>query len=68
MTSIALGLFILFIVYVIVWSIKNDGAKSIGHQTGIIKMRDPTVGGKPNGRSSHRRQIVGDIFRARDPH
>ena len=41
MTSIALGLFILFIVYVMVWSIKNDQMPSISEQTGFIKMRDP---------------------------
>jgi hypothetical protein len=42
MTSIALAIFILFIVYVMVWSIKNDGAASIGEQTGFIRMLDPS--------------------------
>jgi hypothetical protein len=41
MTSIALGVFVLFIVYVMVWSIKNDQMRSISEQTGFIRMRDP---------------------------
>lgn len=42
MLSIALGLFIVFIVYVMIWSIKNDGAESIDEQTGFIRMRRPS--------------------------
>ena len=41
MTSIALGLFILAVIYVAVWSIKNDGRRSIRDQNGIIRMRVP---------------------------
>ena len=51
MTSIALVVFISFIVYVMVWSIKNDSARSISEQTGIIRMRDSsTAPRKPGGR------------------
>lgn len=42
MTSIALGVFIIFIIYVMVWSIRNDGARSIAEQTGFIRMRRPS--------------------------
>lgn len=63
MTAIALAIFILAIVYVMVWSIKNDHARSIGDQTGLIKMRNPSrgdrksadrnsMGRKPAGRES----------------
>ncbi|MGD1876718.1 MAG: hypothetical protein ACFB13_04365 [Kiloniellaceae bacterium] len=41
MTSIALGVFIVFIIYVMIWSIRNDGARSIREQTGFIRMRVP---------------------------
>lgn len=41
MTAIALAVFTLFIAYVMIWSMKNDHARSIGEQTGLIKMRDP---------------------------
>jgi hypothetical protein len=41
MTAIALAVFTLFIAYVMVWSIKNDKVRSIGEQTGWIRMRDP---------------------------
>jgi hypothetical protein len=59
MTSVALGIFIVFIVYVMIWSIKNDGARSIGDQSGIIKMRDPSdTAGKPYQRSG-RQQYAG---------
>ena len=50
MTSIALVVFIGFIVYVMVWSIKNDSARSISEQTGVIRMRDSsTTPRKPGG-------------------
>jgi hypothetical protein len=39
MTAVALALFTLAIAYVMVWSIKNDDAKSIDAQSGLIKMR-----------------------------
>ena len=41
LVSIALGLFILGIVYVAIWSVKNDAAKTIGDQVGFIRMRLP---------------------------
>lgn len=41
MTSIALGLFVIAIIYVAVWSIKNDGLRSIRDQSGFIRMRVP---------------------------
>lgn len=41
MTGIALALFTLFIAYIIIWSFKNDRARSIGDQSGLIRMRDP---------------------------
>ena len=40
MISIALGVFIVFIMYVMIWSLKNDDVRSIREQTGFIKMRD----------------------------
>jgi len=43
MTSVALGVFIIFILYVMIWSIKNDKVRSILDQTGLIKMRDPST-------------------------
>ena len=70
MTAIALAIFILAIVYVMVWSIKNDHARSIGDQTGLIKMRNPsraghktdgrkTASGKTAGRESADRKTAG---------
>ena len=57
MTSIALGIFIIGIIYVMVWSIKNDGARSISEQTGFIKMRQPAETPpamvKDRGRTQH---------------
>jgi len=41
MVSIALGLFILCVIYVAAWSVMNDGARSIDDQKGFIKMRVP---------------------------
>lgn len=43
MTAIALVIFTCFIVYVMIWSIKNENARSTKDQTGIIKMRDPKL-------------------------
>lgn len=51
LTSIGLGLFILCVIYVAIWSVKNDGAPSIGDQTGFIRMRTP---GKPKLRGRNR--------------
>jgi hypothetical protein len=43
MTSVALGVFIIFILYVMIWSIRNDKVRSIFDQTGLIKMRGPSA-------------------------
>ena len=57
MTSIALGVFIIFIIYIMIWSIKNDNAASIGDQTGFIRMRDLSgATRKPNGQAGRRRR------------
>lgn len=39
--SIAFGIFILGVIYVAYWSVKNDAAKSIEDQVGFIRMRVP---------------------------
>ena len=39
MDSIGIGISIFFVVYLIYWLIKNDGASSIGAQTGLLKMK-----------------------------
>jgi len=59
MTSIALGIFIVGIIYVMIWSLKNDGARSIGEQTGFIRMRVPSktaqaIGKQPRGRGGNK--------------
>lgn len=60
MTSIALGVFIVFILYVMFWSIRNDRAKSIAEQTGFLRMRDSSgAGRKSTGASGHRPQAEG---------
>jgi len=41
LVSIALGLFILAILYVAFWSVKNDAAGTIEDQVGFIRMRLP---------------------------
>lgn len=41
LVSVALGIFIACIIYVVVWSVKNDAAKSIENQDGFIRMRVP---------------------------
>lgn len=56
MTSIALGVFIAFIFYVMIWSIKNDGAGSISDQTGLIRMRDQTGVERKSAAQSRRRR------------
>lgn len=43
MVSIALGIFIIIILYIIFWSMKNDKARTIGEQTGFISMREPAA-------------------------
>ena len=53
MTAIALAVFTLFIAYVMLWSIKNDNARSIAEQTGWIRMRDPKgTGRKAKGKTA----------------
>jgi hypothetical protein len=54
MTAIALAIFIVFILYVMLWSVRNDGAKSIGDQKGLIKMRDPLGRARKSARHLHR--------------
>lgn len=49
MTSIALAIFTVAIIYVIVWSIKNEDARAIGDQTGFIRMRNPVPATKKPG-------------------
>lgn len=49
LVSIALGIFILCIIYVAYWSIKNDAATSIEEQTGLIRMRVPRPPRSPKG-------------------
>lgn len=41
LVSIALGIFILCVIYAAYWSVKNDAAGSIEEQVGFIKMRLP---------------------------
>lgn len=59
MTAIALVIFVIAIFYVMIWSIKNEDARSIGDQTGFIKMRDSSktsrnsAGRKARGFSAH---------------
>lgn len=52
MTSIALGVFIVFIVYVMIWSMRNDNAKSIRDQTGYIRMKIPKGAGAQESRDT----------------
>ena len=56
MTAIALAIFIVAILYVMIWSIRNDGRRSIGEQTGFLRMRDPSsTARKPGEQRGHRR-------------
>ncbi len=45
MTSVAFGLIFalaLFgIVYIIIWSVRNDGVKDLGEQKGLLRMKTP---------------------------
>lgn len=41
LVSIALGIFILCVIYVAYWSVKNDAAESIDDQMGFVRMRRP---------------------------
>lgn len=47
LVSIAFGIFILAIIYVIYWGVKNDAAQSIEDQVGFIRMRVPKTPRKP---------------------
>jgi hypothetical protein len=51
LVSIALGIFIAGVIYVTIWSVANDTAKSIEDQTGFIRMRVPK---KPRARAAKR--------------
>ena len=65
MTSIALGLFILFMIYIVIWSVKNDQARSISDQTGLIRMREPA---RPNeGGPERSRGRVQAVMPSRSP-
>jgi hypothetical protein len=52
MVSIALGLFILCVIYVAAWSVMNDGARSIDDQKGFIKMRVPAKAPSAKGKGA----------------
>jgi hypothetical protein len=54
MTSFALGAFIIFVLYVIIWSIRNDGAASIGEQNGLIRMRETSRDARKSTGAGHR--------------
>lgn len=41
LVSISLGIFILCVIYVAYWSVKNDALGSIEEQVGFIRMRVP---------------------------
>ena len=41
MTSIAFGLALLSIVYIIFWSLRNDDVKDLGEQKGLLRMKAP---------------------------
>lgn len=56
MTSIALGIFIIFVVYIAIWSIRNDTVRSISDQTGLIRMRRPSEPGPRPGSGGGRRR------------
>ncbi len=41
MAGIAFGLALLSIVYIIFWSVRNDGVKDLGEQKGLLRMKAP---------------------------
>src|SRR3546814_8869919 len=53
MSSIALGIFILAIIYVVLWSVINDDARSFRDQKGIIRMRIPPGDDAQESNASH---------------
>ena len=42
MTGIAFGLALISFVYIIYWSIWNDGVETLGEQKGLLRMKVPT--------------------------
>ena len=55
MTAIALVIFVIGILYVMIWSMKNEDARSISDQTGFIRMRKPPATSGKVSRSGHGR-------------
>ena len=41
MTGIAFALALFGIVYIIFWSVRNDGVKHLGEQKGLLRMKAP---------------------------
>jgi len=41
MESIPLFLAIVYFLYIVYWSIKNDAARSVRDQSGLLRMRPP---------------------------
>ena len=41
MVSVAFGLALLGFVYIIYWSVRNDGVKDLGEQKGLLRMKAP---------------------------
>lgn len=41
MTNVAFGLALFGFVYIIFWSLRNDGVKDLGEQKGLLRMKAP---------------------------
>ena len=41
MISIAFGLAVFCVIYIILWSVRNDGVKDLGEQKGLLRMKAP---------------------------
>ncbi len=41
MEDVAFGLALFTIVYIIFWSLRNDGVKDLGEQKGLLRMKAP---------------------------
>ncbi len=41
MVGIAFGLAVFSFVYIVFWSIRNDGVKDLGEQKGLLRMKTP---------------------------
>ena len=39
--GVLFGLALLIIVYIIFWSVRNDGVKDLGEQKGLLRMKAP---------------------------